>query len=209
MVVDRSTWFDKEYFESRTKNELGDYWIKHEKAKEINAGWIIDLMKILNVKKRRVLDLGCAYGQTVRGLVNKGIDAYGVDISEYSIEEGKKRQPKIADRLLCKNIEDEDFAEEIIKKWGKFDFVTSQVTLEHILEGKVDTVIKNIYDITEGGGFSYHNIDNAMSKDITHYCVHGMKWWQEKFMKQRFIPYDTNAELKAVNWYFFKKATNG
>ena len=45
-----------------------------------------DIIKYYNLKSgSKVLDVGCAKGFLVKDLVNEGIDAYGLDISDYAI----------------------------------------------------------------------------------------------------------------------------
>ena len=45
------------------------------------------IVKEYNLKKgSKVLDVGCGKGFLVKDLINLGIDAYGLDISEYAIK---------------------------------------------------------------------------------------------------------------------------
>ena len=58
---------------------------------------IKDFIKFYKLRKGdKVLDIGCAKGFFVNDLVDKGIDAYGIDISSYAI---KNCHPKIKNRL--------------------------------------------------------------------------------------------------------------
>ncbi|MFN2235590.1 MAG: hypothetical protein ACK2U1_15290, partial [Anaerolineales bacterium] len=58
---------------------------------ERNQGWL-DLFSriaeriIQDIQPTTVLDAGCALGFLVEGLRNHGVEAFGIDISDYAIE---------------------------------------------------------------------------------------------------------------------------
>ena len=73
--------YGKEYFDGSREYGYGGY--------KYDGRWIPvakDMIKHFNLKeKSKVLDIGCAKGFLVKDLVDLGIDAYGLDISEYAI----------------------------------------------------------------------------------------------------------------------------
>jgi ubiquinone/menaquinone biosynthesis C-methylase UbiE len=69
--------------------------------------------KILKNKKvNKVLDVGCAKGFLVKDLLDKGIDAYGIDISKYAVKNCHK---DVKDRISLGNAKKLNFADKSFK----------------------------------------------------------------------------------------------
>lgn len=83
----------------------------------------------IDVIGRKVLDIGCAHGFLVQYLVSLGIDAYGIDSSEYAISQAS---PEIADRLILGDVTVEDDFKRakalagLTKNNDKFDLIIDQ-----------------------------------------------------------------------------------
>src|SRR5215470_14517740 len=62
--------------------ERNDYWLTifHGIADQV----------VRSLQPRKVLDAGCAKGFLVEALWERGVEAYGIDISEYAISEVRK-----------------------------------------------------------------------------------------------------------------------
>ncbi len=81
---------------------------------------------------KKVLDVGCAHGFLVKYLVSLGVDAYGMDTSEYAVSQVP---PEIVDRIILGDATIEaDFirAKELAgltKKNDKFDLIIDQETI--------------------------------------------------------------------------------
>ena len=81
-IVNISKQFGEMYFDGPREYGYGGYkydgrWIPV--AKEIVSRY--------NLKKGdKVLDIGCAKGFLIKDLLSIGIDAYGIDISEYALK---------------------------------------------------------------------------------------------------------------------------
>jgi 2-polyprenyl-3-methyl-5-hydroxy-6-metoxy-1,4-benzoquinol methylase len=71
------------------------------------------------------LDIGCAFGELVKGLVDLDVDAYGIDGSDYVIS---KADNSIKDRILKVNLNSDKFPFED----KKFDVIGSFYSVEHI-----------------------------------------------------------------------------
>src|SRR5437899_2967619 len=85
--------------------ERNDYWLQffHGIADQI----------VRSFKPRRVLDAGCAKGFLVEALWERGVEAYGIDVSEYAIGEVRRDvQPYCRQASLTDPIE------------GRFDLIT-------------------------------------------------------------------------------------
>ena len=78
--------YDEEYFSTRSRPAM---WTRR-------AEFIIE-----KFHPKTVLDIGCAYGEFVKSLIDMGILAYGVDGSDFAIS---KADPSIKDKLFKVNL---------------------------------------------------------------------------------------------------------
>jgi len=53
-----------------------------------------------------VLEIGCGMGYLVEDLVDFGVDAYGIDISNYAIDTAQARRPDLASRFSVQDCRD-------------------------------------------------------------------------------------------------------
>ena len=83
--------YDKTYFSTRSRPPM---WIRR-------AEFIIE-----KFHPKTVLDVGCAYGELVKGLVDMNVEAYGVDGSEYAINNSN---PLIKSKLFKVNLNSDKF----------------------------------------------------------------------------------------------------
>ena len=79
-----------------------------------------------------VLDVGCARGLLVQALCEKGVDAYGIDVSQDAIETA---HPNVATRLSLGS------AEEIAGSW---DLITCIEVLEHMAPAAAEQAIDSM-----------------------------------------------------------------
>ena len=89
----------------------------------------------------KVLDLACAKGYLVYDLVNLGIDAYGIDISEYAIG---CSPPEIRDRLKVRDVRN-------LYVYGheEFDLVTVFGAIENLPLDECKNIIREIQRISK------------------------------------------------------------
>ena len=83
-------------------------------------------------RPRRVLDIGCARGFQVRALEERGIEAWGIDISEHAVSTAPE---EVAHRLSVCGCQHTRFPD------GRFDLVMLMETLEHIPPYDIDRTI--------------------------------------------------------------------
>ena len=102
--------YDKTYFSTRSRPPM---WIR--RAEFIHEKFY----------PKTVLDVGCAYGELVKGLNDMGIEAYGVDGSEYAIN---NCDPSITSKLFKVNLNSDKFPFDD----KTFDAVGSFYSVEHI-----------------------------------------------------------------------------
>jgi SAM-dependent methyltransferase len=90
------------------------------------------------LEPRTVLDAGCAKGFLVAALAERGVEASGVDISEYAIESAVKRaEGRIRVHNLTEPLE------------GRWDLVTCIEVLEHMAPEDTQVAIDNVCAVTD------------------------------------------------------------
>lgn len=122
---------------------------------------------------KRVLDVGCARGLLVQALAEKGVDAYGADISETAIASA---HPDIRDRLTVAT------AVEPIE--GSWDLLTCIEVVEHMSPTEADQAIANMCAVTDHVLFSSGPGDYS---EPTHVNVRPPADWAAAFAEQGFF----------------------
>lgn len=102
--------YDEKYFSTRSRPPM---WIRR-------GEFIIE-----KFHPKTVLDIGCAYGELVKGLIELGVEAYGIDGSDYAINNS---DPSIRSKLSKVNLNSDKFPFDD----KKFDVVGSFYSVEHI-----------------------------------------------------------------------------
>ena len=161
--------FDEKYFEDGVRNRVSAYenyrWMPERTIREASS--------IINaIKFDTVLDYGCAKGFMVYAMRLLGKDAYGVDISEYAIE---NCHPKVKDYLSVIRTPEE------IK--GGWDLIIAKDVLEHIPKENLPSTLaalrsrcKNIFiAVPLGDGKRYRIREYEM--DVTHVVREPEEWW--------------------------------
>jgi GT2 family glycosyltransferase/SAM-dependent methyltransferase len=146
--------------------ERSDYWLGffHGIAEQI----------VRSLKPRRVLDAGCAKGFLVEALWERGVEAFGIDVSEHAI--GEVRQDM---RQYCRQ------ASLTAPIEGRFDLVTCFEVLEHIADEEGRAVIRNLAGITDTILFSSTPTD---FNEPTHVNVQPTLGWLQRFADVGFAP---------------------
>jgi len=137
-----------------------------------------------DMSPRRVLDAGCAFGFLVERLRDRGVDAYGIDLSPYAIDKVTG-----AIRPFCRvgSITDD--------LGGDYDVVVSIEVAEHIPARDAEAAIVNICAHTSDVLFSSTPFDY---REPTHINVHPPEHWAELFARQGFfrdVDYDASYIL--------------
>lgn len=128
-----------------------------------------------------VLDAGCAMGFLVEALVDRGVDAVGVDISDYAISQGR---PDVRERLRTGSVL-EPFDR-------RFDLITCIEVIEHLDPRAAERLVENL---------CMHSDDVLLSstpsdyKEETHINVNPPEHWAELFARHGFfrdVEYDAS-----------------
>jgi SAM-dependent methyltransferase len=137
-----------------------------------------------DIRPARVLDAGCAMGFLVECLRERGVDAHGIDISSYAID-----QVHESARSFCRV---GSIAEDL---GGDYDLIVSIEVAEHMPERDGQRAIANICAHTSDVLFSSSPIDH---REPTHVNVHPPEYWAELFARQGFyrdVDYDAGFIL--------------
>ena len=129
-------------------------------------------------------EIACAKGYLVKTLLHFGINAYGIDISDYAIS---KADSDIAERVQVANA--------VALPWEDktADIVLSMEFFEHVPEDEVDIVLSEKMRVLKSGGIIMMKINIIVPEsnpyrsshendcDITHYTIKDRGWWESKF----------------------------
>jgi SAM-dependent methyltransferase len=130
---------------------------------------------------QRVLDAGCAMGLLVEALVERGIDAHGIDISEYAIAQAA---PAIRDRLRVGSL--------TTPLDGRYDLIVCIEVLEHMPPADARVALANLCAHADDIIFSSSPTDFG---ETTHVNVQPPEAWAEAFAREgllRDLDYDAS-----------------
>lgn len=145
------------------------------------------------IQPHRVLDAGCAKGFLVEALRDRGIEAFGVDISEYAISEVR---PDI--RPYCRVGSLVDPLSE------RYDLITCIEVLEHLTEEEARRAIANICQSTSDVLFSSSPDD---FDEPTHVTVRPRNYWADLFAECGFsLDVEFDARTVAPHAMRFRRA---
>ena len=138
------------------------------------------------IRPQRVLDAGCALGLLVETLRDRGIDAYGIDISAFAIEQ--VHQPI---KPFCRQGSvTEPFAE-------RYDLIVWIEVLEHMSAPEAEAAIATFCAHSDDVLFSSSPFD---FKEATHGNVQPPEYWASRFALHGFYR-DVDFDASFItNW---------
>ena len=135
--------------------------------------------KLFNLKNNdTLLEIGCAKGFLLKSFLNCGLNAYGLDYSEYAV---KNCHPDLQDKIFlgdCSNF----------KTYPNIspDFIISKETLPHLKKVDIKSTIKNMNRIIDDDSRIVIQIqyvennkekDQILSFDPTHKTLQSKEQW--------------------------------
>ncbi|MBI2906753.1 MAG: class I SAM-dependent methyltransferase [Chloroflexi bacterium] len=158
--------YDQDYFVGGTKSAYEDYSLCSGVMRAL-ADMVLEAYGPL----RRVLDVGCAYGYLVACLRQRGVEAWGVDISPFAIGQA----PREAVPYLCiGNLVALPFGDD------SFDLVFSSECLEHVYEEEASAALSELARVSRGKVCALVGLTGEMEdKDGGHVNLKGRRWWEE------------------------------
>ena len=146
----------------------------------------VKINHILSKKPGRVLDVGCAMGYLVSRLRRAGVDAWGLDISQYALGQA----PDDVKQFLVHGSADK-------LPWGdnSFDMVVTFGTLEHLPSEILLKAISEIKRVANRGIIAVTPGDDpCFDNDITHRTKQPLSWWKNQFPPEFDVRSDANEE---------------
>ncbi len=195
--------FYKKFFYTKNYKKLNNSALK-EQLKEKNFydyKWkkIYENFKFFkkNLKKKKVLDIGCGWGQCILYLKSRGLDCYGLDSADDAIEYCKKKKLKAE----ISNLDKLDVFGNI-----KFDFVIMNNVLEHLRDPV--SIIKKIKKILKKNGILFIEVPNDFNDfQETGRLANKIKkqWWVSAPAHLNYFSHDTLTNFLNKNKYIVKK----
>ncbi len=122
---------------------------------------------------KSVLDIGCAMGFIVKRFRDKGVDAWGIDISTYALDKSPVEVKPFLRRGSATSLPWHD---------KHFDFGVSFGTLEHLSSDEVTKAIGEIKRVCQRGLVAVGTSEDIhFDTDQTHRTKMPLEWWQKQF----------------------------
>lgn len=176
--------YNEEYYSKYGLNHKP--YINNKWLQRVLEGITHDLISLLHPDT--ILDVGCALGYTVKYALDLGVNAYGIDFSEYAVKNSFAPE-RIYQFDITRPIE--------FPISGSFDLTMCIEVLEHIEEKYVDYVIHRMCYMTNK--YIYFSSTCTDFEDPTHINVQPPEYWIKKFEERGFIKYEYYDD-KWIDW---------
>lgn len=187
-----ANFYDREYFEGTSKSGYGGMYT--EELERPKMALIAQFLK--SCFKGPMLDVGCAFGHLCAALQKAGIDARGIDISEYSISQAL---PQVKDKVtVCDVTKGTPFKDK------QFPTIVAFQTMEHIKVMDIPLVVKEICRICDEyvcievpTWYDDKTPDRSDSFDKSHVSFYSASFWVDQFYAEGFY-LDINLSHKLM-----------
>ena len=136
---------------------------------------------VRDVRPGSALDAGCAMGFLVEALRDRGVEAYGFDISDFALSQAREDiRPFLWQASAATPLERD------------YDVIISTEVLEHLSPMEAEAAVENICNHTSDVIFSSSPDD---FREATHLNVRGPEYWAELFAQHGFyrdVDYDVD-----------------
>lgn len=126
----------------------GKFGVTEKEYKTRPDHYLRAIEKDTSIKKdSSILCLGCNDGSHVNCFYFEGYDAFGCDLPDV-IKLARGRYTRIADRLICCNLDKEDLSTRMYAKW--WDLIFAKSSIEHLEHW--DELPEKMYNAQRVGG---------------------------------------------------------
>ena len=156
--------YDGEYFSTRSRPPM---WKRR-------AEFIVE-----KFHPKTVLDIGCAYGELVKALNDMNVEAYGIDGSDYAINNS---DPSIKSKLFKVNLNSDPFPFDD----KTFDVISSFYSVEHIHD--IDFFAKELHRTLKDNGVAWFLTPNKdlEGRNETDVFTNKFEDWKTIFEERNF-----------------------
>lgn len=179
--------YNQEYYENY---DMGLGKVNYKTCTELKDTLDSFAESIAKLGPKTVLDVGCAMGHLVDALRARGIEAYGIDLSEYAISQVSDQiRPYCA---VCSATEElpDHFPQH-------FDMVVTIEVMEHIPPENADLAVSHLCKWGDTVLFSSTPDD---FEDPTHVNVRPREYWASLFAQNGFYD-DVESRPSFITWY--------
>jgi ubiquinone/menaquinone biosynthesis C-methylase UbiE len=202
----KATTYDHTYYAEHKAAGL-DYLAYGEWQQQYGR-WFVDS---LGLKRKRVLDVGCACGAIARGLHEAGAIVQGIDVNDYMIRLGHATWPDI----------DTQVADAVTLPFpdASFDCIHTAQVAEHFQPDQVPRILSEFRRVLKPGGLLFCCLDTTElyerqgrrveDEDPTHVCIKPLKWWLDQLSEweatdfRRPMMDHPESFLKRYDWDWF------
>ncbi len=168
--------YDKHYFESGNYKHYTSGWYRFWHW--VKFTWVG--LQLRALRCNTVLDFGCADGVSVAAFRRMGLEAWGVDISDYALS---RAPAKAAPYLWQGGLRGQRFPPK------HFDVIVSWDVLEHIAPHDLDDVLRDLKRLGRRGLWGIYVTDEWIARlhlrmnkrHPDHLSEHPAQWWRAKF----------------------------
>jgi len=171
--------YDKDYYES---NNYTNYLAREARYERL-ANEILGFLNVMGLAKSPVLDFGCAVGFLLRAFKKQHLDCYGVDVSEWALEQAHKRGLHVSREVLWEEQHALTTALDVLEHMSEED-------LTHFIENLNTKVIVFRMPICANEGEDY--VLEVSRVDPTHNIRWTKQQWEEFFNKHGYVTVDLN-----------------
>lgn len=195
------SYFNKKYYHAQDKGKTSTLLSRLSRARGLYRAFLIKTF----INPTKVLDVGCGLGFVVYYLRKFGIEAYGIDISDYAVEHALPSvKPYIKSGSILK----------IPFKDNSFDLITSFDALEHIPEEQLSAAIDECTRVSKK--LQFHKIftkdtnwlKGYLDRDPSHVSVLTDEWWKGLWSKKKLkvsFPWWINLPFELHKGYLLRK----
>ena len=136
-----NNFYNENYYNSNDKTGYNDY-NESENLHRKNAKSLIKIInKTINIKGKKILDIGCASGFYLDEFRKKGCDVCGIEVSSYAYKYAKEK--------MNLNVINSEFKPDLFSE-NYFDIVLLLGTIEHLIDPK--SILSQISKIMKDEG---------------------------------------------------------